>query len=231
MYPVYNGSSVAAGDAVTTKFAGVEKSFYTSTGYLVGLARQATSNSTSGTMVCCPVAEDGIELPFTSGAEGTVTAQAPMKMSQATSGAFQTARSISDEAVGFCTTTGKMRLFRSAKNTPRVTKWYRNARSDASASTYTALASDNNQTIRFTTGSAVALTLPATFPVGYTVRFVQGGAGAITWSAGSGATINTAFGSVVKTNGVGAWFDAVVESNNSGLTAGVWNIQGTGLST
>jgi hypothetical protein len=225
-YPVYNGSVIAAGDLVTSKFAGVEKSFYTSDGYVVGLARQAVTGLPSTQIGCC-VAEEGLSLPFNAGAEG-VTAQTPVKMSKITNGALQTARSVSDEMLGYCTTAGFMRMFSSAKSAPRVTRQYRNVRSDASAATYLVAKSDNNSTIRFPTGSALTLTLPATLPMGFSVKIIQGGAGAISWTPASGATINTVADSATQTGGIGKWFEAEVESNPD-LASAVWTITGYGL--
>lgn len=69
---------------------------------------------------------------------------------------------------------------------------------------YIALPSDNGKTIFMTNGSAMAFTVPQdpsattagdtvaveAFPDGWEVRIIQGGAGAVTITAGSGATVH-----------------------------------------
>lgn len=58
-----------------------------------------------------------------------------------------------------------------------------------SGTTYTLASSDNGKVLVFTNGSAVTVTIPSGFPVGYNCSIVQYGAGQVTVSAGSGVTL------------------------------------------
>jgi hypothetical protein len=58
-----------------------------------------------------------------------------------------------------------------------------------SGTSYTLTATDNGGVVAFTSGSAVALTVPSDLGAGFSCSVVQYGAGQITVSAGSGATL------------------------------------------
>ena len=58
-----------------------------------------------------------------------------------------------------------------------------------SGTSYTLTATDNGGVVAFTSGSAVALTVPSGLGAGFSCSVVQYGAGQITVSAGSGATL------------------------------------------
>jgi hypothetical protein len=58
-----------------------------------------------------------------------------------------------------------------------------------SETTYTLSTNDNGMVIVFTNGSAVTLTVPSGLGVGFSCSIVQYGAGQVTISAGSGATL------------------------------------------
>lgn len=61
--------------------------------------------------------------------------------------------------------------------------------------TYALLANDNGMIVVFTSGSAVTLTVPSGLGVGFSCSIVQYGAGQVTISAGSGATLRLRSGS------------------------------------
>lgn len=58
-----------------------------------------------------------------------------------------------------------------------------------SGTTYTLTVNDNGRVIVFTSGSAVTLTVPSGLGSGFSCSVVQYGAGQVTISAGSGATL------------------------------------------
>ena len=58
-----------------------------------------------------------------------------------------------------------------------------------SGTSYTLTATDNGGVIAFTSGSAIALTVPSGLGAGFSCSVVQYGAGQITVAAGSGATL------------------------------------------
>lgn len=89
--------------------------------------------------------------------------------------------------------------------------------------TYTVADSDCGAMIDHSNASATTITLPADKPRGFIVSFTQSGAGQITFSAGSGATVHTR-GSKNKTAGQYAAASAVVKSNAGG--AAVWLLTG-----
>lgn len=66
---------------------------------------------------------------------------------------------------------------------------------DQSGTSYTVDTSDPNRLIRLSNAGAITVTLPqdsdVSFLVGLTVTFVQTGAGQVTFSAGTGATVNS----------------------------------------
>lgn len=67
--------------------------------------------------------------------------------------------------------------------------------SSQTGTSYTAVLGDANSYIRFTNGSAVSFTIPpnssVAFPVGTVIEVEQAGAGALTFVAGSGVTLNS----------------------------------------
>lgn len=69
---------------------------------------------------------------------------------------------------------------------------------DQTGTTYTLVLSDAGKDVRCTNASAIALTVPpnssVAFPVGTWLLFSQGGAGAVTATAGAGVTLNAANG-------------------------------------
>jgi hypothetical protein len=87
-----------------------------------------------------------------------------------------------------------------------------------SGTTYTLQASDNGKIIRFTSGSAIALTLPNNMAVDYQVGIVQEGAGQITLTAAGGTTINS-YLSATKTLGQYAQAGLIVTANAGGTSA------------
>lgn len=88
-------------------------------------------------------------------------------------------------------------------------------------------ASDCGGTIHFTSGSSVAVTMPNNITtLQCTITFVQEGAGQITFSAGSGATIHSAH-SYTKTFGQWAVVDMILNTNAGGTSA-VYTLAGDG---
>lgn len=65
---------------------------------------------------------------------------------------------------------------------------YRGHINAQTGTTYTLQASDAGKIVELTNASAIALTVPNSLPVGFCCTLVQGGAGQVTVSAGSGAT-------------------------------------------
>lgn len=67
--------------------------------------------------------------------------------------------------------------------------------SSQSGTSYTAVLADANTYIRFTNGSAISFTIPPNsseaFPVGTVIEVEQAGAGALSFVAGSGVTLNS----------------------------------------
>lgn len=61
---------------------------------------------------------------------------------------------------------------------------------DIAGTTYTILASDLGKVLRFTSGTAVTVTLPNNLPAGWNCVWRQVGAGQITFSPASGATLD-----------------------------------------
>jgi hypothetical protein len=73
-----------------------------------------------------------------------------------------------------------------------------NGINDQTGTAYTLVLSDAGKDVRCTNAAAVALTIPpnsaVAFPVGTWLLFSQGGAGAVTATAGAGVTLNAANG-------------------------------------
>lgn len=92
------------------------------------------------------------------------------------------------------------------------------------ASTFAPTKELNGAARVLTDGTGVAVSLPANLPEGYSICLIQGGAGQITFSAGSGATVNQADG-YTKSRTQYAAVTALVMSNPTGA-AGVWLLLG-----
>ncbi|MGL5785145.1 MAG: hypothetical protein ACRCYZ_06830 [Alphaproteobacteria bacterium] len=83
---------------------------------------------------------------------------------------------------------------------------------------------DAGKIIDHSNGTAIAVTLPNSAPVGFAVTYVQGGAGVITFaSTGSGAVVNRQ--NHTKTAGVNAMVALYVRANAGG-SAAVWVLGG-----
>ena len=91
--------------------------------------------------------------------------------------------------------------------------------------THTADAANKAKVVEFTSAAAVAVTLPASMPVGHSVTWVQAGAGQVTFAAGAGATVRAPNG-WLKTRAQWAVVTAYVRANNGGLTAAEWVLAG-----
>ncbi|HEY1615122.1 MAG TPA: hypothetical protein VGF97_15665 [Rhizomicrobium sp.] len=87
---------------------------------------------------------------------------------------------------------------------------------------YAVAATDQNDLLLFTSAAAVAVTLPATMPVGFSVELVQVGTGLVTASAASGATLVSPGGLFATT---GQYFSliCVVIANATSANA-IWDI-------
>lgn len=92
-----------------------------------------------------------------------------------------------------------------------------------SGTTYTTVDADCGKTIICTNASAITLTMHAGAAVGFNCTIIQGGAGAITFAAGSGATLHILSGHT-KTGGQYAMCSAIVKSNAG--SAAIFNIGG-----
>lgn len=91
---------------------------------------------------------------------------------------------------------------------------------------YTLTSGDNNKVLRFTNSGNVVLTLPNNIPEGFTVAVIQAGAGTVTFTPASGATVYSRAG-FTKTAGQHAIMSLLVSSNSSGTVAG-YNLSGDG---
>jgi len=87
-----------------------------------------------------------------------------------------------------------------------------------SSTTYTLASTDNGTILRSTSGSATTITLPNSLSVGFNVLIVQDGAGQITFSAGSGATLQNRV-SQYKTAAIYAVVSLIVVENSGGSAA------------
>jgi len=63
--------------------------------------------------------------------------------------------------------------------------------STQAGTTYTLAVGDNGSLIRFTSATAVTVTIPSTLSVGFSCACAQYGAGQITFAAGVGSTVNS----------------------------------------
>jgi hypothetical protein len=89
---------------------------------------------------------------------------------------------------------------------------------------YTVQMADYGQEIICTNGSAFTFTLPKTMPVGFYCYGTQGGAGTVTGTAGSGASV---VGSHADTSGQYFQIKCVVIANSTGIAA-VWAVMRVG---
>jgi len=95
---------------------------------------------------------------------------------------------------------------------------------DTSATAITPTVAQSGAVLRLTAASAVAVTLPATLPVGMTVTFVQAAAGQAQFVPGAGATLVNRSGHT-RTAGQHATVSAMVTANAGG-SAAVWTLSG-----
>ena len=87
-----------------------------------------------------------------------------------------------------------------------------------SGTTYTLAATDCGKTLLFTSASAVTLTTLNSLPAGCYLNIEQGGAGAVTVSSGSGATLHSAH-SYTKTFAQYSLIGLFVDTNSGGTSA------------
>lgn len=90
--------------------------------------------------------------------------------------------------------------------------------------TYTLASSDCGKTITFNNASPITVTLPNSLSAGFWCNVIQTGAGQVTLSAGSGATMNN-YDAFTKLAGQKAMATIIVESNSGG-SAAVYYTQG-----
>lgn len=83
---------------------------------------------------------------------------------------------------------------------------------------YTILAADSGKLVDYTNSSAITVTLPATFAVGFNCDWLQGGAGQITFAAASGGTLVNRQ-SHTKSYGQYAGGSLLVRANSGGSAA------------
>lgn len=95
-----------------------------------------------------------------------------------------------------------------------------------SGTTDTLAGTDTGLTIAYTNASAVTVTLPNSLGVGFACSILQAGAGTVTFSAASGATIHNAH---AYTGTAGQWAEmALTVYTNSGGTSAVYILVGDG---
>ena len=93
-----------------------------------------------------------------------------------------------------------------------------------SGTTYTLASSDAGKTVTLNNASAITVTLPNSLPAGFTCECIQLGAGQVTFSAASGATLNNRQSQTKIAGQHGAARLAVTA--NSGGTAAIYNLAG-----
>lgn len=101
---------------------------------------------------------------------------------------------------------------------------FKGAFNDQTGTTYTFQASDSGKAVTLTNASAITATIPNSLPKGWNVLVIQGGAGQVTFAAGSGATLNNRSGHT-KAAGIHAQCSLLVTANGTG-TAAVANLGG-----
>jgi hypothetical protein len=80
--------------------------------------------------------------------------------------------------------------------------------------TYSTLATDNGDYVRFTSSSAVTVTIDNNLSVGQHINFVQDGTGAVTFAAGTGVTLNSIAGNK-KLSAQYAWASVICVASGS----------------
>lgn len=96
---------------------------------------------------------------------------------------------------------------------------------DVAGTTLTLNISHMGKVLRFTSGSAVTVTMPNNMPVSFTVDMIQYGAGVVTCVAGAGATRHS-LGALFATAGQYARITATVVLNVAN-TAAIYNLSGS----
>ena len=96
-----------------------------------------------------------------------------------------------------------------------------------SGTAYTLASTDMGKIVECSNAAAVTLTLPNSLPQGFNCSIVQKGAGQVTLSAASGATLRN-FDSFTKTAGQYALLNLYVTSNTGG-SAAIYIMQGRGV--
>lgn len=96
---------------------------------------------------------------------------------------------------------------------------------DVTGTTYTLDAADVGKILRFTNSAGCTITCPNSLSVGFFCEFFQAGAGAITFSAGSGATVNSHTGRLTSAGQYTGGAISVVA--NSGGSAAAYILAGT----
>jgi len=87
-----------------------------------------------------------------------------------------------------------------------------------SATSYTISAIDNKSTLLFTSASAVSVSLPNNLPKNFSAKIIQGGAGQITFSPASGASLHN-LNSYSKSAGQYGVCELLVTANSGGSAA------------
>lgn len=95
---------------------------------------------------------------------------------------------------------------------------------DQVGTTYTLLSTDTGKIITITNSSAITVNLPNSLSKGFSCTVIQGGTGAITFTAAGGATLNNRSGQS-KTAGQHAQVALVVTGNSGGASA-IYNLAG-----
>jgi hypothetical protein len=98
-----------------------------------------------------------------------------------------------------------------------------------SAASYTLSAETNNLILSFTSASAVTVTINPGLPVGFSVTVIQDGAGAITFVASSGVTLNNLSSELTSAGQYAQMFLSSVGQDIYVLSGGVSGSGGSGI--
>jgi hypothetical protein len=98
-----------------------------------------------------------------------------------------------------------------------------------SAASYTLSAETNNLILSFTSASAVTVTINPGLPVGFSVTVIQDGAGAITFVASSGVTLNNLSSELTSAGQYAQMFLTSVGQDIYVLSGGVSGSGGSGI--
>jgi hypothetical protein len=98
-----------------------------------------------------------------------------------------------------------------------------------SAAAYTLSAETNNLILSFTSASAVTVTINPGLPVGFSVTVIQDGAGAITFVASSGVTLNNLSSELTSAGQYAQMFLSSVGQDIYVLSGGVSGSGGSGI--